>query len=137
MARDCTNNISLMTYSPDHRWHYLSDMTPEEVFIFKNYDSKKDIPAWRLSRVPGTWYNREEWCKFKGGKTTEGRLSSCTNYITMGNNYPKGRPYSPRRPSVSLGLSAKGMCRCRQRWSPDQVNTQGLTRHRDAVIHPL
>jgi hypothetical protein len=42
----------------EHRWHYLSDMKPEEVFIFKNFDSKKDIPAWRCAHtsveIPGT-----------------------------------------------------------------------------------
>jgi len=40
-----------------HRWHYLSDMTPEEVFIFKHFDSKKDS-AWRCAHssfeLPGT-----------------------------------------------------------------------------------
>jgi hypothetical protein len=26
-------------YSPDHRWYYFSDMTPQEVLVFKGYDS--------------------------------------------------------------------------------------------------
>jgi hypothetical protein len=42
----------------DHQWHYLSDMTPEEVLIFKHFDSKKDIGAWRCAHtsfeIPGT-----------------------------------------------------------------------------------
>jgi hypothetical protein len=42
----------------EHRWHYLSDMKPEEVFIFKNFDSNKDVPAWRCAHtsveIPGT-----------------------------------------------------------------------------------
>jgi hypothetical protein len=29
----------------EHRWHYLSDMQPEEVLIFKHFDSKRDIAA--------------------------------------------------------------------------------------------
>ena len=40
------------------RWHYLSDMMPEEVLIFKHFDSKKDVPAWRCAHtsieLPGT-----------------------------------------------------------------------------------
>ena len=41
-----------------HQWHYLSDMTPEEVFLFKHFDSKKDVGAWRCAHtsveIPGT-----------------------------------------------------------------------------------
>ena len=41
-----------------HQWYYLSDMTPEEVFLFKHFDSKKDIGAWRCPHtsveIPGT-----------------------------------------------------------------------------------
>lgn len=40
-----------------HRWHYWSDMTPNEVIIFKQYDTKQDI-AWRCAHtsveIPGT-----------------------------------------------------------------------------------
>jgi hypothetical protein len=42
----------------EHRWHYLSDMEPEEVLIFKHFDTKQDIPAWRCAHtsveLPGT-----------------------------------------------------------------------------------
>lgn len=41
----------------EHSWYYLSDMKPEEVFIFKQFDSKRDI-AWRCAHtsveIPGT-----------------------------------------------------------------------------------
>ena len=42
----------------NHQWHYLSDMTPDELFIFKHFDSKRDLPAWRTPHtsieLPGT-----------------------------------------------------------------------------------
>jgi hypothetical protein len=28
-----------------HRWHFLSDMQSDEVFLFKHFDLKRDIPA--------------------------------------------------------------------------------------------
>lgn len=41
-----------------HQWHYLSDLTPDELFIFKHFDSKRDLPAWRTPhtsvKIPGT-----------------------------------------------------------------------------------
>lgn len=41
-----------------HQWYYLSDMRPEEVLVFKHFDSKRDIPAWRCVHtsveIPGT-----------------------------------------------------------------------------------
>jgi hypothetical protein len=50
--------ISTVKHGEEHRWHYLSDMTPDEVFIFKHLDSKRGIPAWRCAHtsieVPGT-----------------------------------------------------------------------------------
>ncbi|KUJ11017.1 uncharacterized protein LY89DRAFT_654661 [Mollisia scopiformis] len=42
----------------EHRWHYCSNMTPDEVVIVKHLDSKRDIPAWRCPHtsipLPGT-----------------------------------------------------------------------------------
>jgi hypothetical protein len=42
----------------EHQWHYWSDMTPEEILLFKHFDSKKDIPARRGGHtsieIPGT-----------------------------------------------------------------------------------
>lgn len=45
--------VTMITHGEgsNHRWHYLSDMNPEEVLIFKHYDSKKDIPAWRCGHT--------------------------------------------------------------------------------------
>ena len=41
-----------------HRWHYWSDMMPEEVVIFKHFDSNRDDSAWRCAHtsieLPGT-----------------------------------------------------------------------------------
>ena len=31
-----------MTHNPDHRWFYFPDMTPDEVMVFKTYDSETD-----------------------------------------------------------------------------------------------
>ena len=31
-------------YNPDHRWCYFSDMTPDEVLVFKTYDSDPSRP---------------------------------------------------------------------------------------------
>jgi hypothetical protein len=31
--------VRLCTYEPDHRWYYFSDMQPDELLIFKGYDS--------------------------------------------------------------------------------------------------
>ncbi|KAI1074906.1 hypothetical protein F5B20DRAFT_585740 [Whalleya microplaca] len=31
--------------SPRHRWYYLSNQTPDEVIIFKNFDSSEDVEA--------------------------------------------------------------------------------------------
>ncbi len=50
--------VSLLKPGNGHRWHYLSDMAPDEVFIFKHYDSNHDLPAWRCVHtsvpIPGT-----------------------------------------------------------------------------------
>ncbi|KAF2118387.1 hypothetical protein BDV96DRAFT_569812 [Lophiotrema nucula] len=30
-------------HNREHRWYYLSDQLPDEVFIFKSYDSKSSV----------------------------------------------------------------------------------------------
>jgi|SRR5690242_3491863 len=30
-----------------HRWYYMSEMTPEELVVFKGYDSDQSQPGWR------------------------------------------------------------------------------------------
>ena len=30
---------------PEHRWHYLSRQAPDEVLMFKNFDSSTDVAA--------------------------------------------------------------------------------------------
>lgn len=32
-------------YSPDHRWRYIPDMTPEQALIFKQYDWRKGVAS--------------------------------------------------------------------------------------------
>lgn len=32
-------------YSPDHKWYYLHHQTPEEILLFKIFDSDLDVPA--------------------------------------------------------------------------------------------
>ncbi|KAF2709143.1 hypothetical protein K504DRAFT_381277 [Pleomassaria siparia CBS 279.74] len=34
--------VTNMAYNPDQKWYYASDMTPEEAWVFKIFDSKKD-----------------------------------------------------------------------------------------------
>jgi hypothetical protein len=54
------NTASLLKFGGEreHRWHYCSDMTPDEVVLLKHFDSKKDIPARRCAHtsiaLPGT-----------------------------------------------------------------------------------
>lgn len=38
-APNHTGEISLATYNPDHRWVYFSNMRPDEVLLFKTFDS--------------------------------------------------------------------------------------------------
>jgi hypothetical protein len=40
-----TGEIYLARYSASHRWYYYPSMTPDEVLVFKTYDSRLDIPA--------------------------------------------------------------------------------------------
>lgn len=40
-----TGEIYLAKYSAAHRWYYYPSMTPDEVLVFKTYDSRLDIPA--------------------------------------------------------------------------------------------
>jgi hypothetical protein len=39
--------ISAFRFSPKHRWYYYGDMEPDEVLLFKNYDSERK-GAWRV-----------------------------------------------------------------------------------------
>ncbi|MGE0828640.1 MAG: CmcJ/NvfI family oxidoreductase [Hyphomonadaceae bacterium] len=43
----------LLTYNPAHRWNYYSNMTRDEVLVFKAYDSDKNLPRF----VPHTAFN--------------------------------------------------------------------------------
>jgi hypothetical protein len=35
--------VTNMAHNPNQRWYYASDMTPEEAWVFKIYDSKADV----------------------------------------------------------------------------------------------
>lgn len=35
-----------LSYNPDHRWSYAFEMQPEEIFAFKLYDSRDDVPQY-------------------------------------------------------------------------------------------
>ncbi len=37
-----SGEIYLATHSPAHRWYYMPRMTPDEVLVFKTYDSRRD-----------------------------------------------------------------------------------------------
>ena len=49
---------SMLKFGKEHSWFYCSDMTPDEVVVFKHFDSKRDGKAWRCAHtslaVPGT-----------------------------------------------------------------------------------
>jgi hypothetical protein len=30
-----------------HEWYYMSEMQPDELVVFKGYDTKQDMPGWR------------------------------------------------------------------------------------------
>lgn len=36
----------LFRYNPDHRWYYYSDMTPDEVLVFKRHDTDAAVPQY-------------------------------------------------------------------------------------------
>ena len=42
----------------EHRWHYLGDMGPGGVLVFKQFGSNGGMPAWRCGHtsmeIPGT-----------------------------------------------------------------------------------
>lgn len=40
-----TGEIYLGTYSEEHRWYYYPAMSPDELLVFKTYDSRLDHPA--------------------------------------------------------------------------------------------
>lgn len=41
-----------------HQWYYMSNMTPDEMVVFKGYDTEQMKPGWRCPhtafRLPGT-----------------------------------------------------------------------------------
>ena len=41
-----------------HRWYYMHEMQPNELVVFKGYDTKQDLPGWRCPHsafvIPGT-----------------------------------------------------------------------------------
>ena len=39
-------------HNESHRWYYLSDHMPEEVFIFKSYDSYPNVASRKYREVP-------------------------------------------------------------------------------------
>jgi hypothetical protein len=43
-----SGEIYLSTFSEAHRWYYYPEMEPNEVLIFKHYDSRKDQGARRV-----------------------------------------------------------------------------------------
>lgn len=40
-----TGQIYLATHSIGHRWYYVPAMRPDELWAFKSYDSRRDVPA--------------------------------------------------------------------------------------------
>lgn len=37
--------FGLIPYRPGFRWYYMSRQEPNQVLLFKNYDSKEDVNA--------------------------------------------------------------------------------------------
>lgn len=48
--RDRVGENSLLHYSPKHRWYYICQQTPEDVFVFRNTDSTghRASKSWKL-----------------------------------------------------------------------------------------
>ncbi|TFW07400.1 methyltransferase [Oxalobacteraceae bacterium OM1] len=42
---DRVGQIYLATHSIAHRWYYVPAMRPDELWVFKSYDSRRDVPA--------------------------------------------------------------------------------------------
>jgi hypothetical protein len=57
-AKFVASTLAAEKVTGSHRWHYWSDMTPEEVIVFKHFDTKQDNGAWRCAHasmeIPGT-----------------------------------------------------------------------------------
>jgi hypothetical protein len=53
LGGDIRHDTTGYRFSPSHRWHYFSDMTPDEVLVFKAHDTD---PA-RARRVPHTAFD--------------------------------------------------------------------------------
>ncbi len=43
--RERRGQINLGRFSDQHRWYYYPQMQPDEVLVFKSYDSRRDVPA--------------------------------------------------------------------------------------------
>lgn len=46
-----------LSWNPKHRWYYASEMQPDEIFAFKLYDSRMDVPQYTghtAIDLPGT-----------------------------------------------------------------------------------
>ena len=54
--------VTVLTHGDgsEHQWHYLSDMEPEELLVFKHYDSKRDVDAWRCGHTSIEVHGTEE-----------------------------------------------------------------------------
>ena len=41
-----------------HAWYYMHEMQPDELVVFRNYDTKRNVPGWRCPHtafeIPGT-----------------------------------------------------------------------------------
>ena len=61
-------------YSPNHRWYFRPDMSPEEALIFKQYDFRENVEA------QACWHNsfhdrfHDEWDNCPGRRSIELRL---------------------------------------------------------------
>lgn len=49
-----------------HQWYYMSEMRPDEIVVFKGFDTKRDEAGWRCPHtVGGTNFAEEPWrCTF-------------------------------------------------------------------------
>lgn len=60
LHNDKISACSVIKYGEEkrHQWYYWSNMTREEVLVFKHFDSNKAVPAWRAAHtsveIPGT-----------------------------------------------------------------------------------
>jgi hypothetical protein len=65
------NRALFLHYNPNHRWYYLPEMTPDELFLFIGYDSDQHD---RSRAAHAAFDNREKYPDAIPRESIEGRF---------------------------------------------------------------